>query len=310
MEKVLNKIKRNIFSRLLFDNCQDLQGTVLLAGSARSGTTWLGDVINFNNGYRYMFEPFHPRHGIPFGDIDGRRYIRSGSSESNDIAIARSILSGRVRSEWVDKFNKKMVCNKRLVKDVYANLILKWLQDNFPEIKIIFIIRHPYAVASSRQKLPDWNFFHNPDQFLSQDDLMEDFLHPFESQISSVQSDFAKEVLSWCIDNYVPLKQFKRGDIHLALYEDFRMTPEREIDRMLDFIGEKSRKEAYSNLSRPSLTSRGGGIAAVNESWKNRITSSHEEEARSIIKTFGLDQIYPDDSAPCIDAAYSIMREM
>src|SRR5438552_19014615 len=34
--------------------------TVLLAGSARSGTTWLAAVINYDNSHRYMFDPFRP----------------------------------------------------------------------------------------------------------------------------------------------------------------------------------------------------------------------------------------------------------
>jgi hypothetical protein len=33
----------------------------------------------------------------------------------------------------------------------------------------------------------------------------------------------------WCIENYVPLKQFKRGEIHLAFYESFCERPESEL---------------------------------------------------------------------------------
>jgi hypothetical protein len=33
----------------------------------------------------------------------------------------------------------------------------------------------------------------------------------------------------WCIENYVPLKQFKRGEIHLAFCESFCEKPESEL---------------------------------------------------------------------------------
>ncbi len=34
--------------------------TVWIIGDGRSGTTWLGDIINWKKNYREMFEPFHP----------------------------------------------------------------------------------------------------------------------------------------------------------------------------------------------------------------------------------------------------------
>ena len=34
--------------------------TVFLAGTGRSGTTWLAGLINHDQSYRDVFEPFHP----------------------------------------------------------------------------------------------------------------------------------------------------------------------------------------------------------------------------------------------------------
>ena len=50
------------FSRLLGGLYVDLgkgdhRDAVFLAGSGRSGTTWLSEVINYKGGYRYVFEP-------------------------------------------------------------------------------------------------------------------------------------------------------------------------------------------------------------------------------------------------------------
>ena len=59
---------------------------------------------------------------------------------------------------------------------------------------------------------------------------MEDFLNPFKEEIEKAQTRFEKFILRWCIQNYVPLKQFKRGEIHLAFYEDFCEKPKSEID--------------------------------------------------------------------------------
>ena len=36
------------------------QDAIWLVGEARSGTTWVSDLINWDKRYREMFEPFHP----------------------------------------------------------------------------------------------------------------------------------------------------------------------------------------------------------------------------------------------------------
>ena len=57
----------------------DHRSSVFLAGSGRSGTTWLSEIINHRRGYRYVFEPFNPRevglfgHRLVEADVDRLR---------------------------------------------------------------------------------------------------------------------------------------------------------------------------------------------------------------------------------------------
>ena len=46
--------------KLFIDLSRDYRRSVYLAGDGRSGTTWISEIINCDNRYRYMFEPFHP----------------------------------------------------------------------------------------------------------------------------------------------------------------------------------------------------------------------------------------------------------
>ncbi len=39
----------------------DYRQTVFVSGVGRSGTTWVANIINYANDYRFMFEPFHPQ---------------------------------------------------------------------------------------------------------------------------------------------------------------------------------------------------------------------------------------------------------
>jgi hypothetical protein len=70
---------------------------------------------------------------------------------------------------------------------------------------IILLLRHPCAVVASRLAL-GWkdNLF----ETMEQEDLVEDFLLPMETRIRAASDGFERHLFLWCIDNYVPLRQF------------------------------------------------------------------------------------------------------
>ena len=49
--------------------------TIILAGSARSGTTWLANIIAACRGFGIIFEPFHPREVPEAGNLPSRLYF-------------------------------------------------------------------------------------------------------------------------------------------------------------------------------------------------------------------------------------------
>jgi hypothetical protein len=124
-----------------FNVDQNISNTILLASVPRSGSTWISNIINYKNDYRYVFEPFFPKYVRLFRDFQYRQYISKHEVDSTLTDKARYVVSGKIRNLWVDRFNKKIFCNKRLVKDVRINLLLKWLKENFNELQIILGLR-------------------------------------------------------------------------------------------------------------------------------------------------------------------------
>ena len=55
LSKIVRKAQRAL--PIVIDMNNDISKAVIVAGAARSGTTWLGDIINYKNDYRLMFEP-------------------------------------------------------------------------------------------------------------------------------------------------------------------------------------------------------------------------------------------------------------
>ena len=148
------KYVSDLAPRFFFDLARYDQ-TVFLAGTGRSGTTWLEDLINFDGSYRVMFEPFHTRRTDVLREWNYRQYLRPTNLDEKFVHPATQILSGKVRSKWIDQFRCRPIVTRRLIKDIRANLILKWIKHNFPEIRIVLLLRHPCAVASSKLQ-QDW----------------------------------------------------------------------------------------------------------------------------------------------------------
>jgi len=239
---LIDSIKIRLFSKVYINLDTDYRNTIFLAGTGRSGTTWLSNIINYRNEYRYLFEPFHSKKVPLCSHFYYRQYLRPDNDESSFLLPAEKILSGAIRNSWIDRFNKKFFCTKRLVKDIRTNLMLKWIKVHFPEIKLIFLMRHPGAVAISRIKQ---NWVTDLSTFLSQPLLMDDYLNEFKKDIEKADTQFEKSIFLWCIENYVPLKQLSDNDFHLIFYEHLVLNPEEELDKLFSFIGRNYDQSIY-----------------------------------------------------------------
>jgi hypothetical protein len=279
----------------------DYRQTVFVSGVGRSGTTWVANIINYANNYRFMFEPFHPQRVGVVSHFRYRQYLRPSNHEKAFIEPAKAILSGRVKNPWVDKLNRKLIAGKRLIKDIRTNHLLKWIKTNFPEIPIILLLRHPCAVAHSKLVL-NWDI--PLDEYLAQEQLMEDFLAPFRAEIQNAQDAFERHIFLWCVENYVPLRQFRSGEIYMAFYEHICITPEREIDNLFRFLGKAYDHRVFDAVGIPSTLCRvESPILSGNsliEDFKNHITDRQVKKAVEILGLFGLNRIYSEDSMPLV----------
>ncbi len=285
---------------------RDHRSSVFLAGTGRSGTTWLSDVVNHRRGYRYVFEPFHPGRVGAFAHFRPRQYLRPNDRREEFLGPARKVLTGGLRDPWTDRFHRGFLPRRRLIKDIRANLLLGWMSANFPGMPIVLLLRHPCAVVASRLAL-GWkdNLF----ETLEQRELMEDFLSPMEGEVRAARDDFERHLFLWCIDNYVPLKQFEPGGIHLSFYENLLVHPKEELRRLFAFLGEDFDAHAYRNLERPSPLSRKEApyYKPSVGGWRRQIGGRRLERTVEILNLFGLDRLYGEGTMPDPSGAYALM---
>ncbi len=301
---------RELFQSALFECNHDYRKAVFLAGTGRGGTTWVSAILNYDNRYRDMFEPFHSHYVRSSGRFVYTLYLRPADNDPYFLNQARRILEGRVRHWWIDQANRRRIVTHRLIKEVRANLWLKWLHSHFSGLPIVLLLRHPCAVADSRLLL-EWPT--RLQMFLSQPDLVQDHLQPLRDRLLALETPFERHIAVWCIQHAVPLRQFRAGDIHLAFYEGFVVEPESEIQRLFGFLREPYSDRILETLERPSWTTRQGSAVrssrgrALLESWRKRINASQQKRAVEILGWFGLSGVYGLDPLPDRAAAERLL---
>ena len=197
---------------------RDVRG-VFSCGDGRSGTTWLSKSSTAISTIATCSSP-STRPTVPLvKHFRFFQYLRPDNRDEAFLRPARRIVSGAYLSWRIDSLNKRRIATRRLIKDIFSNLFLKWLGVQFPGMPLILVVRHPCAVAASKMNLKDWIWSVNPSDFLDQPDLMADHLEPYRGLIEKTTDDFDKQILHWCLTHYVPFRQFRRGEIHVVAYE-------------------------------------------------------------------------------------------
>ncbi|MFI5389365.1 MAG: sulfotransferase [Candidatus Eremiobacterales bacterium] len=278
----------------------DHRATVLLAGSGRSGTTWLADVINHDNAYRYVAEPFTREHVNAVRHFARLQYIRPDDEGEEYFEAVRSILEGRVRSPWADNSNRCVIARKRLVKDVRCTLMLAWMIRRFAGMPVVFIRRHPLAVAHSRCRA-HWRV-RKRDVYFNQPELMADHLEPFREVLTSAGTEIEGHVVDWCVENIVPQRQLTDRQACFVDYENIVVDREAEFRRIFTFIGKPFDPRALdrsTNLSATTFLGRDGAKRRATRemrSWRDVMSAEEIRGAMEIVKRFGLDHLCKEGS--------------
>jgi Sulfotransferase family len=294
--------------QLYIDAGRDYQNTVILAGSARGGTTWIAELLNFDNSYRMIFEPFFPSHVPLCRAFAKQQYLRPEDDDPTFLNPIRTIVSGQLRNGWSDHINRQPFPRRRLIKEIRANLLLRWIKSHFPEIPLILLLRHPCAVVSSRLRM-GWKS--DLSIFLEQASLMSDFLSPFKAAMENSVSRLEKHLYDWCVQTYVPMRQFKHDQIHLAFYENFCAQPRAEVARLFAFLKRPLDERLFTEVERPSSrTNRPGRKLPSREAlvagWQDSFSTQELKQVRDILGSFGLDSIYGEDGMPDLAAALAL----
>lgn len=300
-QKKINRLFSMIVSNLYQDKNRDIDKSIMVAGTARSGTTWLASIIASQFPSRIMFEPFHSLKVNAFLKFHYFQYMRPDEHNNDLFFYCSKIFSGRIKNSWIDREVHSIFPQHRIIKEIRANLFLAWIKVHFPEIPILFIIRHPCAVVQSRIRL-DWATDTDIDSFLAQSKLVDDFLIDKINIFYKAKTLEEKHAIIWCITNLVPLRQFGEKNLPLIFYENLCAHPEHELKKIFRIIQSDYRDSIFKHIKKPSITSTKSSAVLTGDNWVGKwqqiLTPEQIKNILTVVKRFELDYLYEDSLMP------------
>ena len=231
---------------------------ILVTGSHRSGSTWVGRTLAYDERLHYIHEPFNIdiknsvlNMKFPYwyqfvnSTNEGDYCDRLDSVMSYQYPLLQNIrdsknlrdVAANIRNQ-LRSMKAKSACKVPLVKDPLAFFSAEWLSSRYG-MNVVMLSRHPAAFCSSI-KLKGWTFDFN--HFLNQPMLMEGYLEPFADEIAEMASQpkgiIDQGILLWnCVHSTLLKYREIYPDWMVVSHEDLSLDPVKSFEQMYAALG-------------------------------------------------------------------------
>lgn len=291
---------------------------ILITGSHRSGSTWVGKMIAEAPSVFYIHEPFNvshpPKPGVSSAKFkywftyvnrenEANFYKRIKNTIELRYDLVNALISIRskkdievLKQQYGEFFKHRLQGSKPLIKDPLALFSSEWLAERF-NMDVVVLIRHPAAFVSSIKK-KDWTFPFS--HFLEQPLLLETHLYPFEAEIREYAANnhdiVDQGILLWRIIHYMIIQyEKKHKDWLFVRHEDLSRNPLQEFQNLfnkLDLEFTEHVREVikeYSSSTNSNEAVDGEGFFKRNSelniwNWKDRLTPLEIEKIRNQVE--------------------------
>ena len=279
---------------------------ILVTGSHRSGSTWVGQMIATSPRVGYVHEPFNVDHhpgicpmSVPYWftyvtDENASRFqpaldrtLRFAYSPLAELRTARRPRHfARVVVDGGHFLKYRLLRCRPLLKDPLALFTTEWLASEY-SMDVVLLVRHPAAFAASVRRQ---GYTHPFSDFLRQPQLMRDHLAPFEQEIRAIEArspDVIDEAaLLWRLTTFMTLKlQSLHPDWLFYRYEDLAQDPTEHFKRIFGKLHLKFTREIHDRIDRATNPNISG--------WKEDLSPEEIGALRSMVGELS-DPLYAD----------------
>jgi hypothetical protein len=286
---------------------------ILVTGTHRSGTTWVGKMLAADAMTAYISEPLNVLHrpGVFHAKVNHwyqylceeneKEYLPAFEEllefdyhlwdEIRSLRSRRDVL--RMGRDFFIFYNALMRGQRLLLKDPFAVFSTPWFARRLNS-KVVITVRHPAAFASSLKRL-NWPF--DFQDLLDQPLLMRDHLEPYRGEMQSIQQDdvIGQAALLWkLIYRSVHATRSLHPDFLIVRHEDLSREPIPGYRALYSALGleftprvektilNSSSSENPRELSRKKVHAFKLDSRASVDNWKKRLTPEEIERVRKM----------------------------
>ncbi|MBX2826548.1 MAG: sulfotransferase [Flavobacteriaceae bacterium] len=284
---------------------------ILVTGAHRSGSTWVGKIVNASPLIRYVHEPFNPerpRPQPPFG-VWFKYFNEQKRYEEEELfhAYLQSFLKGSLQQikstsnkrailGWVKEWRSRWL-RRTVFKDPIALFSAPWMHE-WMNCDVVVVIRHPAAFVASL-KVKDWQF--DFQDFWNQPELIQRYLQDYSKDIETMSSQpgdiIDQGILLWnCFYSVVQQYYKHYGDRwYFVTHEALSLSPEEEFRKLFAFLDVPWSGRVLEEIEKTTQGHRSDSIhkrdsRANVHTWKNRLAPEEitkiKKETRQIWTNF------------------------
>ncbi|MBA3325661.1 MAG: sulfotransferase [Rhodobacteraceae bacterium] len=258
-------------------------GPILVTGSHRSGSTWVGNALALAPGTGYVHEPFNTktRPGLCNARFPTDLTYVTAENEAAYLPALRDTLAWRyafgpeARSLRTPRDAARMLRDaayfetmrrrgaRVIMKDPLALFSAEWLAARF-DMPVVVIIRHPAAFVASLIAA-GWTKFRFR-ILLEQERLMADRLEPFRAEIAAAAAEQPEPlevgILLWrLIHHHIRLLRRDHPDWIFVRHEDLSQAPVAAFGEVFARLGLAFTPDAAARIN--AMSESNGGLAAL-----------------------------------------------
>ena len=271
--------------------------TILVTGSHRSGTTWVGQVLATLPGSTYIHEPFNLDYPCAQYPLRMEHWFQrlNGEHGAHQQAFAELLLQsprqqappliGNLRWKLARRSTRTII-----LKDPIALLSADWLAEHCGVFPLV-MLRHPAAFVSSLKK---YGWFFDFRNLLNQPEAVETFFpeewETLESVASRQFTDIVYEgsVLWRLLHKVILTYRDRHPDWLFVRLEDVARDPLHEFRQLAQQAGlpqtwpdDDSLRRAFKRTGSQSLDEGRGGVPV----WRSRLSADEVEKVRQLTET-------------------------
>lgn len=293
------------------------QPNIAIWSSARSGSSWLMELIASQPGFVFVDEPLHPGNmlaadWIPGTDADAWQFLLP-NPEREQVFRERfsAIESGsptpgmpRIRSGFY-----RWRTNRIVYKLLRAKDLMPWFEDTF-DWQTVYLLRHPLATAISRKVFPRLPLFLENEAYRTT--YLDDRQLHLARAIVQDGSPVEQAVLDWVLQNLPALQQAETRNWLIVHYEDLVRHPAGVIARLAGGLDLPEPERMLRRVNAPSgsvvqsdATTRqafrqatGPDTDFLLSRWREKLSAGDEQAAFRILDAFEIRRYQPGHDLP------------